>query len=294
MIDDVFVFVQLLQRIVAAAMPWLVGLAAGFFVLWIILLCREAKPFEERIKWFGGLAFLKKSAVVAAICLFTLWGGSKERSVPSSGPIDDIPSSMARVAETVQLRTLPESVPPDAFAVTDFAVDPQEKIAAFEVAWESNLFDSVDSRHVDLFMSTNLSVCGWFPVGCYLMPAYADSHAFTVASNDVMAAYRQIYVDSFSRTAFFRFGLDFDSDGDGLTDSYENLVSLTDPSSPDTDGDGMPDGWEALNGLDPLADDSGGDSDGDGLANLREYGLGTSPVSADTDGDGLSDGAETG
>jgi hypothetical protein len=47
-----------------------------------------------------------------------------------------------------------------------------------------------------------------------------------------------------------------DSDGDGLPDDYERLVSKTDPNKPDTDGDGMPDGWEVINGLNPLGDDS--------------------------------------
>ncbi|HVM46917.1 MAG TPA: LamG-like jellyroll fold domain-containing protein [Candidatus Acidoferrum sp.] len=36
-------------------------------------------------------------------------------------------------------------------------------------------------------------------------------------------------------------GTDRDSDGDGLTDAYELLVSKTDPHNPDTDGDGIPD-----------------------------------------------------
>jgi hypothetical protein len=42
-----------------------------------------------------------------------------------------------------------------------------------------------------------------------------------------------------------------DSDGDGLTDAYENLVSHTDPHNPDTDGDGISDADEILNGTDP-------------------------------------------
>ena len=32
-----------------------------------------------------------------------------------------------------------------------------------------------------------------------------------------------------------------DSDGDGLTDAFENLVSHTDRFNPDTDGDGISD-----------------------------------------------------
>jgi hypothetical protein len=44
-----------------------------------------------------------------------------------------------------------------------------------------------------------------------------------------------------------------DSDGDGLTDAYELLISHTDPNNPDTDGDGIPDGWSVLLGVNPLS-----------------------------------------
>jgi hypothetical protein len=61
----------------------------------------------------------------------------------------------------------------------------------------------------------------------------------------------------------------------------------------DSDGDGMPDSWEELYGLDPF-DPNGvngayGDADHDGLANLAEYLAGSSPVSWDSKGSGFSD-----
>lgn len=52
--------------------------------------------------------------------------------------------------------------------------------------------------------------------------------------------------------AYFMLGTPQDSDGDGLTDAYERLVSKTDPFNPDTDGDGISDGDEVLNRLSPL------------------------------------------
>ena len=54
--------------------------------------------------------------------------------------------------------------------------------------------------------------------------------------------------------SFFILGTPLDSDGDGLTDAYEQLTSKTDPlvwSQPDTDGDGLPDAWELAHGSDP-------------------------------------------
>ena len=52
-------------------------------------------------------------------------------------------------------------------------------------------------------------------------------------------------------------GVGSDSDGDGLPDSYEALVTRTDPFNPDTRGRGMPDGWA--------------DSDGDGWTDAEEF-----------------------
>jgi hypothetical protein len=79
-----------------------------------------------------------------------------------------------------------------------------------------------------------------------------------------------------SPTAFFRLGTPLDSDGDGLTDAYERLVSHSDPYKVDTDLNGMPDGWQVLHfnqtGTNPL-----GDPDQDGLLNLKEYLYGTDP-----------------
>lgn len=55
-----------------------------------------------------------------------------------------------------------------------------------------------------------------------------------------------------SSAAFLILGTPLDSDGDGLTDAYELLVSHTNPHVSDTSGDGMLDGWKVLWGLNPL------------------------------------------
>lgn len=57
-------------------------------------------------------------------------------------------------------------------------------------------------------------------------------------------------------TVFLILGTPQDSDGDGLTDAYEKLVSKTNPDLTDTDGDGTPDGWEVLLGMNPLVNDN--------------------------------------
>jgi hypothetical protein len=68
-----------------------------------------------------------------------------------------------------------------------------------------------------------------------------------------------------------------DSDADGLTD-YSEFLSKTNPTLKDTDGDGLADGWEVQYSLDPLVNDASGDLDGDGETNLSEYNNGTDPT----------------
>jgi len=61
----------------------------------------------------------------------------------------------------------------------------------------------------------------------------------------------------------------------------------------DSDGDGMSDDWEEIHGLNPFdQSDATDDPDSDGLTNLEEYHNETYPNNPDTDGDGVSDGDE--
>ena len=78
-----------------------------------------------------------------------------------------------------------------------------------------------------------------------------------------------------------------DSDGDGLTDKFEIKTSGTDPIVNDTDGDKLLDGFEyQVLRTNPLQVDS----DFDGLTDYEEVViLGTDPNSIDTDGDQLDD-----
>ena len=54
-----------------------------------------------------------------------------------------------------------------------------------------------------------------------------------------------------SANAFLILGTPLDTDGDGLTDAYESLVSHTDPHNPYSNLDGILDGWDVLLGLNP-------------------------------------------
>jgi len=81
---------------------------------------------------------------------------------------------------------------------------------------------------------------------------------------------------------------DCDDDGDGLTNTYEQQVSNTDPWNPDTDSDGLIDGREVDLGTDPLDHDTDNDDLLDGIEVL----YGTLPYAIDSDNDGVKDGKE--
>ncbi len=70
---------------------------------------------------------------------------------------------------------------------------------------------------------------------------------------------------------------DKDSDGDGLSDSSERLVTGTDPKNPDSDGDGLNDGIEVANRMNPLD----ADMDKDGVDDGQEVRAGTNPFLPD-------------
>lgn len=70
---------------------------------------------------------------------------------------------------------------------------------------------------------------------------------------------------------------DEDSDGDGLSDSGETLITGTDPKNRDSDGDGLGDGVEVVNDMNPLDPDM----DNDGANDGDEISLGTNPFMPD-------------
>lgn len=79
------IIVQYVRNAIEAATPWLVGMAAGFFALWLVMLCHKAKPFAKELKWFFSLTPWHKFIVICIFSFLTLWGGSKERQNVANG-----------------------------------------------------------------------------------------------------------------------------------------------------------------------------------------------------------------
>ena len=93
---------------------------------------------------------------------------------------------------------------------------------------------------------------------------------------------------------FFILGLTNDTDGDGLTDAYEKLVSHTSPTNSISNLDGILDGWEVLLGLNPQLNNTAtaseranyGYTGADWLSGVS--GIKNGPVTNDAEGNVLS------
>ena len=160
----------------------------------------------------------------------------------------------------------------DAICITGVAVG--QSSVWIRVSWPFN--DLLPSSLLDVFSARECNANAWTFCGSVSVPA---------ATNEVVvAAFIQDSPISVFGRQFFRIGTKADSDGDGLSDAFERLVSQTDPLSSDSDGDGLPDGWEHENGLEPnLWSDAYSDPDGDGIPNLYEYHNGTLPQVSDAE-----------
>lgn len=208
------------------------------------------------------------------------------------------PRMMAPREMQTELASAPESVesvagmfPSYTNAVTNVCatgIMPAETSVFLRAHWPWNIYPAPTG--VEVYAAPQLSTNAWVGVGTAPIPN-GDNSAVIELPYSVLP-------DGWTSSMFFMLGLNVDTDQDGLSDSFERIVSKTDPNLADTDGDGMPDGWEYNNGLNPLSnptdDEASADADGDGIANIVEMGFGTDPQKRDSDGDGIDDLGELG
>jgi len=160
----------------------------------------------------------------------------------------------------------------DSVCVTGIVLDPTS--VWIRVSWPSN--ESLPNSMLDVYSALDCATNIW--AFCATVPVSATTNEVVI-----VAFIPDAFIAEFPR-CFFRVEKKTDSDGDGLTDAYERLVSQTSPVDPDSDGDGIPDGWELLNGLNPNSwPDSFADPDGDGIPNIYEYHNGTLPQVSDAE-----------
>ena len=282
----VFTIIHSAATLWAEASRWLFGTAVALFALSAALAVRRRLPAMLRAA-AASLRPVHRAFLAAALVAALLVGAPKDGGDP-----DRILSGGA--APPVPLRALPVEFesPSNRLAIAAFAVDVPGRTLGFSVRWPTNLFDYTDSRNVFLLSSTDITERIWAPLGLYPMPEGTNAHSFEVSAYDVEPEMRRHFLDSLGGVGFYRLGLDFDSDSDGIADVIERFWTRTDPLAADTDLDGIADGEELFgeDRTDPLVYDTDGDGAGDGDEALA----GTNPLLWDTDMDGVTDGAELG
>ena len=251
------------------------------------------------LRFWRALPLLGKVVLPVCLTVFYLHGSIKQthgvinRIDKGEGEIYSVSSGYESVGNSVTGGINVLTLSAESLRISAFGVDQVNRAFGFEASWSENLFNNTLSRNLHLFSSTNLLEKHWLPLGEYLMPSGTNMHSFVVSEDDVFDSARSWFYGLFNQGAFFCFGIDVDSDSDGLTDSCEKLYAHTDPANPDTDGDSILDGIELDHGLNPnVSEASWSDYDGDGLTHSQELDFGSNPLMADSDGDGLSDGVE--
>ena len=289
---EVFKYALHIQGGIDAAAWWLVAAAA---VLALALLVNPVtlRPSLDR---FRRRSVLGKIATVVVFCALVWRGGAKNdgdrggdgsrgdaetrraggssfSSTADADAINCVPPNPVNPVNPVK-NNLRDSAPPrEIYSSTNFPLsvtailpDNSNRVVNVGLAWTSNAFDCANSRYVQSVMSTNLLVREWFPGGEYLAPTGTNACEIAISSNAVPAVSRDAFSAACGSALFFAFGLDADSDADGLLDIYEALVTLTDPFLADTDLDGLDDGEEISLGTDPNLRDTDGDGMPDGAA----------------------------
>ncbi len=146
---------------------------------------------------------------------------------------------------------------------------------------EMFFFERGGGAQVELFVNTQLGAVESFDAGNFvLLPGFGTPSADSDGDG----------LSDFFENGFFgdlSQGAEDDGDADGLNNLGEQ-TNRTNPTVADTDGDSVNDGTEVADNTDPNVTDT----DGDGLTDGDEKTRGTNPTSRDSDSDEFPDGYE--
>ena len=263
--------------------PWLLPLSGALILVGLLF----DVSLRRELAWYARMHWYKKFLTAFVVGMFVhaaISKGDGGNGVATLRPL--------RMSQR-QLESGPDAVV-DGFAmfpawtnvVTNVCVTgilPAETSVYLRAHRPYDLYPSASG--IEVYASPTLTTNEWVYAGTAPILWYEDSVVIEVPYSYMP--------EGWMSSMFFILGLNVDTDSDGISDSYESVVTKTDPNLADTDGDGMPDGWEYDNGLDPRRDDASGDFDGDGTPNIVEYESGTAVGSTDSDGDGIPDGVES-
>ncbi len=169
---------------------------------------------------FGQVGFMTRLALLSLAASLVPFAVSKYTNSPPSdacglAPLRTLVAEMGGNDETET----------NTFSVTEFRVDSSNREVAFGFAWTDGLFDDLGDYGVDVFMSTNLLSRAWLPITRIYMPWYTNEFETAIDEWDVGYDHRDAFTNSFSRTAFFRFGLQGFVD-DSYFPSFEGALDL--------------------------------------------------------------------
>ena len=225
-----------MQSLSAAITPWLVGFAVGFLMLWLILLFCQMKAFAKPSAWFNALTPLRKVAAVAAVCLFTMWGGSKE-----GGDRGGVENSYGEARSRNGMGGMRTGASDANLWLS--GIERTTNSVALDVAWNASAF--AEPPFLEFFARTNIAAGAWMTIGW-------SEAAIGETNLSVEIEAERLPGGAMPTMAFFKVeaddGLgadDADDDGDGSPNAEERTPG-TNPRRADTDGDGFTDGIETV------------------------------------------------